>query len=276
VSYLSNLNSEQLKNVDALINAMNDKGIRNKYTQAGILAIVSKESNFIPQAEKGYSGTSNSRIRDKFSRARNLSDAELNAIKQDDQKFFNLVYGKRYGNDGYGSWSGYKESWDLPFKDGNDGFRYRGRGYNQLTFKGNYKAVGEAIGRDLVKYPELLEKPQIASESMVMYFIGKMKGWDQRHAEHYNAEDINDFKTLDDAVLGMYHVNAGLGKPNYSKGDATSGGLKKSVDRVGDFYDYLKKKRSKKNITLIVLGFFLLAFLSFSTWYLIRSIRNKG
>jgi hypothetical protein len=74
----------------------------------------------------------------------------------------------------------------------------------------------------------------------------------------------------------MYHVNAGLGKPNYSKGDATSGGLKKSVDRVGDFYDYLKKKRSKKNITLIVLGFFLLAFLSFSTWYLIRSIRNKG
>ena len=38
----------------------------------------------------------------------------------------------------------------------NEGYKYRGRGYVQLTGKDNYKQVGDEIGVDLVNNPDLL------------------------------------------------------------------------------------------------------------------------
>ena len=49
----------------------------------------------------------------------------------------NLVYGGRYGN-------------TAP----DDGWRYRGRGFIQLTFKDNYRAASKWSGLDLVNEPE--------------------------------------------------------------------------------------------------------------------------
>jgi predicted chitinase len=241
MSYLSTLNSEQRKNIDIVIRDLNKAGITNVYAQAGILAVISKESSFKRLSELGYKNTSNSRIRDKFSRLRNLSDSELNALKADEQAFFNAIYGKRYGNDGYTS-SGFSSSWYGPFKDGNDGYRYRGAGLNQITFKGNFKKVGDTIGIDLVAKPELLRKIDTASKASVAYFQNTFKrGWSSAHKDYYNANDINDFKTVLDGALAMYHTNAGLGKPMYSKNVSEStGGLRKTIERAPEFVEYIK------------------------------------
>lgn len=41
-----------------------------------------------------------------------------------------------------------------------DGYKYRGRGFIQLTFKSNYEAAGKALGVDFVSNPDLVEKPE--------------------------------------------------------------------------------------------------------------------
>lgn len=73
--------------------------------------------------------------------------AALEALDQSEdnekleEQIFNIVYADRIGNGDINS---------------GDGFKYRGRGPIQLTGKDNYKRVGEAIGVDLVKNPDLV------------------------------------------------------------------------------------------------------------------------
>lgn len=57
------------------------------------------------------------------------------------EKIANLVYGGRMGNGAESTGEGYK---------------FRGRGYIQLTGKDNYDALGKAIGEDLVANPDLV------------------------------------------------------------------------------------------------------------------------
>jgi putative chitinase len=57
------------------------------------------------------------------------------------QQIANLVYGSRYGNG--------------PAATG-DGWKYRGSGLIQLTFKNNFAQAGQAIGVDIVNNPDLV------------------------------------------------------------------------------------------------------------------------
>lgn len=52
-NYIDTLTSEQKENLNIIIERLRVKGITNQYMQAGILAVTSKESKFIPQSERG-------------------------------------------------------------------------------------------------------------------------------------------------------------------------------------------------------------------------------
>jgi hypothetical protein len=55
-----------------------------------------------------------------------------------------------------------------------DGARYAGRGYVQLTWRDNYAKAAKVVGVDLVKYPDLAMRPDIAAKIM---YHGMTIGW---------------------------------------------------------------------------------------------------
>lgn len=56
-----------------------------------------------------------------------------------------------------------------------DGERYKGRGYIQLTGKYNYEKAGKALGLDLVKNPQLVEKPEVAAKVAVWFWQNRVQ-----------------------------------------------------------------------------------------------------
>lgn len=84
-------------------------------------------------------------------------------------------------------------------RDGNgneasgDGWKYRGHGLIQITFKDEFKACGESLGLDLVSDPDLLLQPTYAALSAAWFWNSK----------NINAEaDARDVKGMTEKVNG--------------------------------------------------------------------------
>jgi len=177
---LTDFTGEQRSNIKKLIDNMNDKGITDPNTQIGILSVIGKESGFIPQSEGSYTNTPNSRIKNIFGNRVPNDDLSLNKLKNNPKKFFDKVYGGRFGN------------------DSNEGYKYRGRGFNQLTFKGNYQKYGSIAGVNIVSDPDSLNDIDTASKVAIAFFTkGKP------------ASSFPDFNSKEDAAKYFSDLNAG-------------------------------------------------------------------
>jgi len=190
VKITGNFDSEQLTNINFLIDEMNKEGITDPYAQVGILSVIKKESGFKPKSEVSYHKTSNERIRKLFGkRVANYSDSELDELKKDVKKFFNVIYAKTVGNQG-----------------GSDGYNYRGRGFNQLTGIKNYEKYSNMIGMgsQLVQDPDLVNDPKIAAKIALKFFTkGKP------------ASEFPKFTSKEEAAIKFADINAGGGRSSH-------------------------------------------------------------
>lgn len=266
MGYLDTLTPKQKANAEILVKRLNANGITNPLAQAGILAVVSKESEFIPKSETSWKGTSNSRIRQVFgSRVAGYTDAQLDALKSNDEAFFDAIYGASQPQLGLGN-----------TKKG-DGYKYRGRGLNQITGRALYKQYGDAIGVNLVDNPDKLNDPVVASDALIAYFRTLFKASNSK-LSNYNSTGLNDFKNINDAVGAYYHANAGWGKSMSSIQADVTGGRAKAMARANELADYAKKFIGKtttfvkKNFGLTIV---ISAVLIVSVYTLIITLKKK-
>ena len=140
------LNSEGTRPDIEKLKSWSKKNIKDPMRAAAFVATVEAESG-TSLTERGY--TKQRAIEVFPSRASDIEALPDNASADD---IFNTVYGGRFGN-----------------TEPNDGSKYKGRGLVQLTFKGNYKDVGDILGLDLVNNPELVNNPKHAVAVAMTY-----------------------------------------------------------------------------------------------------------
>jgi putative chitinase len=93
------------------------------------------------------------------------------------QQIANLAYGGRFGNGDAAS---------------GDGWRYRGRGLKQVTFKDNYRDAGRALGVDLVNDPD-----QLATDDRL---AARSAGWYWKSRGCNESADRRDFDACTRAI----------------------------------------------------------------------------
>jgi putative chitinase len=162
----------------ALAEAMEEFEIETPQQIAMFLAQCAHESNYFTAVNENlnYSADGLNKIFPKyFVRA----GRDATQFARNPEMIANVVYASRMGN-------GPPES--------GDGWRFRGRGYIQLTGKNNYLACGEDLEVDLVANADYLSTPEGAARSAAWFW------W---------QNDLNNFADKNDIVGCTKRVNGG-------------------------------------------------------------------
>lgn len=146
---------------------------------AAIMAQVSHESGGFKTLEENlnYKASSLKSLFGKYFQNVDPRDYEKQPIK-----IANRIYSNRMGN-------GPEES--------GDGWRYRGRGFIQLTGKQNYADAGKSINVDLIGNPDLAADPKVAAQIVVWFFKKNIK----RITDWANVEQIT--KVVNGGLIGL-------------------------------------------------------------------------
>lgn len=175
-------------NVNFVLQACCDSGITNPFAKIAILANVAKECGFKPKNESlKYSVKG---ARETFpTKTAGLTDYQLAEVFKDEESAGNFLYGGRYGNT----------------KD--EGYKFRGRGFIQITFKSNYIQASKETGVDLVSNPDKLNEASIAAKSAVKFILRSAGGLGL----------LNGFKNQEEANRQITQIIGGKGL-NLDKG----------------------------------------------------------
>ena len=211
-------------------------GISDKQAQANILAQVQAESGFKPRSEevgkysaKWLFGT--------FPKTANRpwgfeSLEEAEKVKQQGAEAVgNRIYGGRMGN------------------KANEGYKYLGRGFIQITGKDNYEKFGKLIGEDLVGSPERANDPRVALKIAAAYFAVKMK----------KGVDLRDINAVTKSVGPANMESAVATRTKYAQGfmEETPATMVAQAPSDGQDLDRQSqsvqgKKRRPQNVTVAV------------------------
>lgn len=148
-------------NREILNRVMDEMGYNNPSQRAGLAAIIQGESGFRSVAENmNYSAERLKQVFPRFSieEARQITAGGPEAVAE-------AVYG-------YQTSTGRTLGNTQP----GDGWRYRGRGFIQLTGRSNYAQYSQAAGVDLVANPDALLDPEIAARVSVEYMKRRTRG----------------------------------------------------------------------------------------------------
>lgn len=159
--------------VAALNKAMNEFNITSKYARASVLGICQVESNFKPVAENlNYSADG---LLATFPSVFKNDRALAESIARNPERIGEVVYGL-----------GSPKARELGNKTVSDGFRYRGRGYVQLTGRANYAKYSTAAGVDLVSNPDSLLTDDVSAKVAVAYFKDRVAA-DEENPSYINS-----------------------------------------------------------------------------------------
>lgn len=101
------------------------------------------------------------------------------------EKLANFVYANRGGNGDAAS---------------GDGYRYRGRGLFQLTFRDNYRLAGDALNLPLVGDPDLVATPPVAALTAAHYW--QRLGLNALADHQPGDDDVKDFEQISIRING--------------------------------------------------------------------------
>lgn len=98
-----------------------------------------------------------------------------------------------------------------------DGYRYRGRGFVQLTGRSNYARYGQALGVDLVGNPDLALQPDVAAQVLAQYVAdhqipAKAMAGDWEAVRRAVNGGLNGWNVFKPAVDGLTNVLARVGR----------------------------------------------------------------
>jgi predicted chitinase len=140
------------KNLDFLRGFIQQNGITDPKEQAMFLSQLDHESGGFKVLSENlrYKPESLLKVFPKYFRG--IEEARQ-AAAGGPEAIANRVYGNRMGN-----------------KQEGDGFKYRGRGFIQLTGRDNYAKAGKDIGIDLLGNPDLASQPETAAKIALWYW----------------------------------------------------------------------------------------------------------
>lgn len=148
-------------------------GLTTKLRIAHFMAQIEHESGLKPIEENlNYSASGLIRVFRKY-----FTDLEAIQFQRQPEKIANRVYANRMGN-----------------TSASDGWKYRGRGFIQITGKENYSRLSKDTGIDFVNNPDLLLQEANAMISALWF---------------WNRKGLNSFADNNDIVTITKRINGG-------------------------------------------------------------------